>query len=80
MSSCEPGRGRSIKIVAQRFVGQDTLLIQVDYGEGFTTKHVLVRQGDLLTEFWTKPERTGAAAQEIGRRAALRLCGGTPTC
>lgn len=80
VAACRPGSGRSIEVVAQRFAGQDALLVQVDYGDGFTTKHVLVRQGDLLTEFWTKPERRGAAAQELGRKAALRLCAGTSAC
>jgi len=69
VSSCRPGGGRSVRIVAQRFAGQDALLVQADYGDGFTAKHVLVRQGDLLTEFFTKPERSSAAAQELGRRA-----------
>lgn len=80
VSACQPGIGKSIKVGAQRFAGQDALLIEVDYGDGFTTKHVLVRQGDLLTEFFTKPERSSAAAQELGRKAALRLCGVTPVC
>jgi hypothetical protein len=80
VGDCRPGAGRSVRVVAQRFAGQDALLIQVDYGDGFTTKHVLVRQGDLLTEFFTKPERRSAAAQELGRKAALRLCAGTPVC
>ena len=80
VNTCESGSGKSIKIGAQRFAGQDALLIEVNYGNGFTTKHVLVRQGDLLTEFFTKPERSSAAAQELGRKAALRLCRGTPVC
>lgn len=80
VSACEPGSGKSIKVGAQRFAGQDALLIEVNYGAGFTTKHVLVRQGDLLTEVFTKPEPSSAAAQELGRKAALRLCGGTPVC
>lgn len=80
VGACEPGSGKSITIGAQGFAGQGALLIEVNYGEGFTTKHVLVRQGDLLTEFFTKPERTSAAAQELGRTAAQRLCGGTPVC
>jgi hypothetical protein len=80
VNACKPGSGQSISIGAQRFAGQDALLIEVNYGEGFTTKHILVRQGDLLTEFFTKPELSRAAAQELGRKAAHRLCGGTPVC
>jgi hypothetical protein len=80
VNACTPGNGKSIRIGAQRFAGQDALLIEVNYGGGFTTKHVLVRQGDLLTEFFTKPERSSRAAQELGRKAALRLCAGTPVC
>jgi hypothetical protein len=80
VNACSPGNGKSIKIAAERFAGEDALLIQVNYGDGFTTKHVLVRQGDLLTEFFTKPERSTAAAQDLATTAALRLCQGTPVC
>jgi hypothetical protein len=80
VDACTPATGQSMKIGAQHFAGQDALLIEVNYGGGVTTKHVLVRQGDLLTEFFTKPERSSAAAQELGRKAAHRLCGATPAC
>jgi hypothetical protein len=80
VNACAPGTGKSIKVGARRFAGQDALLIEVNYGDGFTTRHVLVRQGDLLTEFFTKPERSSWAVQDLGRKAALRLCGGTPAC
>jgi hypothetical protein len=80
VNACRPGNGRSITLGAQHFAGQDALLIEVNYGDGFTTKHVLVRQGDLLTEFFTKPERSTAAAQDLARTAALRLCRSTPVC
>jgi hypothetical protein len=56
VSACEPGDGMSLRIGAKGFAGQDALLIEVNYGEGYTT------------------------AQELGRRAALRLCAGTPVC
>lgn len=80
VSACQPGSGQSIKIGAQRFAGQDSLLIQVDFGGGSTATLVLVRQGDLLTEFFAKPERSSAASQDLGRKAARRLCSGTPAC
>jgi hypothetical protein len=80
VNACTPATGQSIKIGAQHFAGQDALLIEVNYGDGVTTKHVVIRQGDLLTEFFTKPERSSAAAKELGRKAAHRLCGATPTC
>jgi hypothetical protein len=79
VAACKPDNGRTIRIGAQRFAGQDSLL-EVDYGDDQTSKLVLVRQGDLVTEFFAKPERAGAATQELGRRAAYRLCGGTPVC
>jgi hypothetical protein len=80
VNACQPGGGRTVKIGAQRFAGQDALLIEVDYGDGFTTKHLMVRQGDLLTEFATKPALDSAAAQELARKAATRLCAATPVC
>jgi len=80
VNACKPENGKSIKVGAQRFAGQDALLIEVNYGDGSTTKHVLIRQGDLLSEFFTKPERSSAAAEELGRKAALRLCQGSPVC
>jgi len=47
----------------------------VNYGDGFAAKHVLVRLGDLLIEFFTEPDRTRAAnsgTREEGRTPALR--------
>jgi hypothetical protein len=40
-----PDGGKGIKVASQRFAGQDALLIEVNYGNGFTARHVLVRQG-----------------------------------
>ncbi|MEJ3743353.1 hypothetical protein WEI85_08710 [Actinomycetes bacterium KLBMP 9797] len=73
VDACEPAGGQSIRIAQQRFAGQDALLITVDYGEGFTTTHVLVREGDLLTEFFAKPERGNAAMRALGEKAAQHL-------
>jgi hypothetical protein len=60
-------------VTAERFAGSDSLLIETGYGSGFTTKLVLVRQGDLLTEFFGRPERSRADAEALGRQAAARL-------
>jgi hypothetical protein len=80
VAACHPQGSMSVRIGAQRFAGDDALLIEVDFGGGFTTKNVLVRQGGLVTEFFTKPERDSQAVQDLGRKAALRLCEGTPAC
>jgi hypothetical protein len=76
----KPFGGNSIKIVAQRFAGQDALLIEASFNEGGISRRVMVRQGDLVTEFVVYPRRSHAALQEFGRKAAHRLCGGTPVC
>jgi len=68
-----PERGGSIAIRAERFAGEDSLLIEADFGGGSMTKLVLVRQGDLFTEFFGRPERDRAEAEALGRKAALRL-------
>src|SRR5262245_53601110 len=41
VDACKPDNGRSIRIGAQRFAGQDALLIEVNYGGGVTTALVL---------------------------------------
>jgi hypothetical protein len=78
--SCEPFNRQSLTVAAERFAGQDALLIRADFGGGATTKIVLVRQGDLVIEFVPRPERGTAATRHLGRKAAERLCGGTPVC
>jgi hypothetical protein len=80
VAGCNPGAGKSMTIVAQRFAGQDALLVEVNYGEGNTAKHILVRQGDLVTQIYAKQDRSRAASQDLGKKAAARLCGGTPVC
>jgi len=74
VAACRPGNGGSITIGAERFAGQDSLLLVVHFGDGSTLTLVHVRQGDLVTELWAKPERSVAEYQELGRTAALRLC------
>jgi hypothetical protein len=76
----KPFGGNSIKIVAQRFAGQDALLIEAKFNEGGISRRVMVRQGDLVTEFVVYPRHSHAALQEFGSKAAHRLCGGTPVC
>lgn len=80
VEGCAPGGGREISIAARDFAGQEALLVAVDYSGGFRTYHVLVRQGDLLAEFFVKPNLGRAALQGLGRTAAARLCPGTDVC
>jgi hypothetical protein len=72
-AACRPRNAGSIAVAAQRFAGEDSLLIEIDFGGGVTTKLVLVRQGDLLTEFFGRPERGRAESEALGRTAAARL-------
>jgi len=80
VEACEAGGGREISIAARDFAGQEALLVAVDYGGGFTTHHVLARQGDLVAEFFVKPGLDRPALQGLGRTAAARLCAGTAAC
>jgi hypothetical protein len=80
VAGCSPAAGMSMTIVAQRFAGQDALLVEVNYGAGNTARHILVRQGDLVTQIYAKKDRSQAESQNLGKKAATRLCGGTPVC
>jgi hypothetical protein len=80
VAACKPASGRSIKIVAEGFAGQESLMIDVDYGEGSLARHVIVRQGDVVTSFAVWPNPSRSASQGLARKAAARLCSGTPTC
>ena len=73
VSSCSPGEGRSVRIAAEGFAGDESVLVVFDHGGGFLAKNVLVRKGDVLTEVYTKPARSDAANRELGRRAAARF-------
>jgi hypothetical protein len=79
VNTCEAPDGQSIRVVADDVAGQDSLVIAVDYGGGSTATHVLVRQGDLVTQL-AMQERTQAQVVELARKAAQRLCAGTPVC
>jgi hypothetical protein len=73
VSSCDAGAGRSVRIAAQGFAGDQSLLVVFDHGGGFLTRTILVREGDVLTEIFTKPTRGDQASRELGRKAAARL-------
>ena len=72
VAGCRPQAGRSIRILAERFAGQDSVIVESRSG-GSPSLLVIVRQGDRLTEFWAKPSLAAARAQELGRVAAARL-------
>ncbi|GIH15271.1 hypothetical protein [Rugosimonospora africana] len=83
VADCSPYPNASVTTVA-RFAGQDSLLVRIEIRAGGPAiqsdpvDYVFVRQGDLVTEFeWAG---TNDAAEQVGRRAAARLCAGTPTC
>jgi hypothetical protein len=80
VAACKPASGKSIKIVAEGFAGQESLMIDVDYGEGNLGRHVIVRQGDVVTTFAVWPNPSRSASQQLARKAAARLCTGTPAC
>jgi len=80
VSACNPDSGMSIKVGAERFAGEDALLIEVNYGGGSTATHVLIRQNDLLTELFSHSVSSNAEAVALGRTAAFRLCKGSSTC
>jgi hypothetical protein len=73
VSACSPPEGRSVRIAAQGFAGDEALLVVFDHGGGFLAKIVLVRKGDVLTEIWSKPSRTDSASRDLGRKAAARF-------
>jgi hypothetical protein len=74
------GNGGTITIGAQRFAGQDALLIEDDFGAGGTSALVMIRQGDLVTQYEVVFDRDAQATLVTAARAAERLCGGTPAC
>jgi hypothetical protein len=73
VSSCDAGAGRSVRIAAQGFAGDESLLVVFDHGGGFRTRTILVREGDILTEIFTKPTRGDQASRDLGRKAAARF-------
>lgn len=79
VESC-PSSPWKLTVVDQGFAGQESLLIQVDYGGGATALHIFVRQGDLVTEFWQKRLTDRTEARRLADRAARRLCAGTDAC
>lgn len=73
VSACEPASGRSVRIVDQGFAGDDSILVVFDHGGGNIAKTVLVREGGVLTEIFSKPGRSDSASRELGRKAAARF-------
>ncbi|RSM63970.1 hypothetical protein DMB66_21815 [Actinoplanes sp. ATCC 53533] len=73
VSACEPASGQSVRIAAQGFAGDDSVLVVFDHGAGNIAKTVLVRKGGVLTEIFSKPGRSDSASRELGRKAVARL-------
>jgi hypothetical protein len=73
VSACSPDNERSVRVAAEGFAGDEALLVVFDHGGGSLAKLVLVREGDLLTEIYSKPERSDSASRELGRKAAARF-------
>jgi len=73
VSACERASGQSVRIAAQGFAGDDSVLVVFDHGGGNIAKTVLVRKGGVLTEIFSKPGRSDSASRELGRKAAARL-------
>jgi hypothetical protein len=80
VGSCRPAPGRSISVARHGFAGDQALLVAAYFGGGSAVTHVLVRQGDLLTEFVVKVGRARPILQRLGRTAAERLCDGGRAC
>ncbi|WP_233624802.1 hypothetical protein [Actinoplanes sp. ATCC 53533] len=73
VSACSPDGARSVRIAAQGFAGDESVLVVFDHGGGQLAKNVLVRKGDVLTEIFSKPGRSDSASRELGRKAAARI-------
>lgn len=80
VGACRPAQGRSISIARHGFAGDQALLVAAYFGGGSATTHVVVRQGDLLTEVVVKVGRSRGVLQRLGRIAAERLCDGGRAC
>lgn len=80
VGACRPATGRSISVARHGFAGDQALLVAAYYGGGSAATHVLVRQGDLVTEFVVKVGRPRGTLQRLGRVAADRLCDGGRAC
>ncbi|MFF5233074.1 hypothetical protein [Dactylosporangium sp. NPDC000521] len=80
IAACKPPSGKSIKIVAQRFAGQDALRVETKTdAESPAGTLMVVRQGELVSQFTVKAANKDQATA-LARRAAERMCGGTPVC
>ncbi len=70
----------TLAVPASGFAGDESLLVRTDFGEGYVALHIFVRQGDLVSEVWRKDLIDPAAARDLGRKVAARLCAGTDAC
>ncbi|WP_431728118.1 hypothetical protein [Verrucosispora sp. TAA-831] len=70
----------SMWVVAAGFAGEESLVVRAQHNAGPALFYVFVRQGDLVTQVWHNEITDTAAAVELGRAAARRLCAGTDTC
>jgi hypothetical protein len=74
VASCSPYRdAQSVRIAAEGFAGDESLLVIFKHEGGSVARNVLVRKGDVLTQIYTKPTRSDSASRELGRKAAARL-------
>ncbi|GAA1509468.1 hypothetical protein GCM10009827_024540 [Dactylosporangium maewongense] len=80
IAACQPGNGKGIRIKAQRFAGQDSLRIEYNFGDGWVGDLIVVRQGDLVTQFTFGGPSLADQGTALARKAASRMCNGTPVC
>jgi hypothetical protein len=68
----------TVKVLAESFAGDASMLVEVSSSKG-RFQHLLVREGNLLTEVEANPpDQTGSTV--LGQRAAEHLCRVTRTC
>jgi hypothetical protein len=67
-------------VVDSGFAGERSVIIRVTAAEGEPNLYLFLQRGVLLTEIWEKHQTDVDAMRELGRKAADRLCAGTPAC
>jgi hypothetical protein len=80
VAACKPGDGTAVTIGAQRFAGEDALMIEHHLIAGNLGALVLIRQGDLVTQYEVAFDRDAQPTMTTAGRAADRLCAGIPVC
>jgi hypothetical protein len=63
-----------VDLAAERFAGDDALLVDFDI-EGVSSRYVVVRRGEMVALIWTKGSLLDADTKDLGRKAAARLAG-----